>query len=148
VLSGYLGGVGDGETKIRVGDRVWHRTGDAGWLDAAGRVWLLGRCAEKLPAFPAAVGLPVEAARYPFAIECALRERFPGLRMAALDWKGRRVLAAGGQADSAALRKEIEAAAKFHGIDEVIFLQALPLDRRHHAKIDYPALREILRKRG
>jgi len=38
VLSGYLDGVGDEETKFRVGGSVWHRTGDAGRLDAAGRL--------------------------------------------------------------------------------------------------------------
>ncbi|MFO1448420.1 MAG: AMP-binding protein [Opitutaceae bacterium] len=36
VLKGYLGGHGDAETKFKVGDETWHRTGDAGSLDAAG----------------------------------------------------------------------------------------------------------------
>ena len=38
---------GDEETKITVGEHVWHRTGDAGYLDAQGRLWLLGRCSAK-----------------------------------------------------------------------------------------------------
>jgi acyl-CoA synthetase (AMP-forming)/AMP-acid ligase II len=139
VLKGYLGGVGDGETKIRVGDDVWHRTGDAGWLDERGRIWLLGRCAEKLPAFPAASGLPVDAARYPFAIECALKEIFPEIRMAALEWKGERLLVVGGNSAEA-----IREAAMLLGMARVIFVKALPLDRRHNAKIDYPALRKLL----
>ena len=30
----------------------------------------------------------------------------------------------------------------------VIYLKALPLDRRHNAKIDYPALRALMREKG
>lgn len=142
VLRGYLDGVGDSETKIRVGDRVWHRTGDAGWLDDAGRLWLLGRCVEKMPAFPAAAGLPADAPRYPFAIECAMRRRFPEIRIAALAWHGLRMLAVG-RAPDAETRAIRETAAEL-GIARVVFLDALPLDRRHNAKIDYPALRRAL----
>lgn len=112
VLRGYLAGIGDGETKIRVADRIWHRTGDAGWQDVDGRIWLLGRAAEKLPAFPAPDGLPREAFCYPFAAECALREMFPNIRMAALDWDGRRTLVVGG-----AENEEIGSRALELGID-------------------------------
>jgi acyl-CoA synthetase (AMP-forming)/AMP-acid ligase II len=143
VLSGYLGGIGDAETKIRVADKVWHRTGDAGWLDPEGRLWLLGRCAAKLPASPVArPDLPAGALDYPFAIESAIRARHPQLRTAALGWKGQRVLVTTRNAGSALDR---EAAAL--GIAEVIRLDALPLDRRHNAKIDYPALLALLDRR-
>lgn len=144
VLRGYLEGLGDTETKIHDGEKVWHRTGDAGWIDPQGRVWLLGRCAEKLPPFPAGDGLPADAPRYPFAIECALREIFPGIRMAALDWENRRTLVVGKSFDAsgpAAIRQS----ATDLGIAYVIHLDSLPLDRRHNAKIDYPALREMLK---
>ncbi len=145
VLNGYLGGIGDEETKIHVVDRVWHRTGDAGWLDAEGRVWLLGRAAEKLPAVGSLAGLPAAALSYPFAIECALREEFPGIRMAALNWDGKRVLVVGGKPDDGR-KAAIHHAADRFGMEEVVYLNSLPLDRRHQAKIDYPALREELQK--
>jgi hypothetical protein len=32
-------------------------------------------------------------------------------------------------------------------MDDLVCLEALPLDRRHNAKIDYPALRGILERR-
>jgi acyl-CoA synthetase (AMP-forming)/AMP-acid ligase II len=136
VLRGYLGGMGDEETKIHVGGRVWHRTGDAGWMDPLGRVWLLGRCAEKLP-----VG--GDSPRYPFAIECALREIFPEVRMAALDWNGKRTLAVGKKCVDDEANAVSSSAAEL-GIENVIFLSVIPLDRRHNAKIDYPALRGLL----
>ena len=81
VLPGYLDGVGDSETKIRTEDGVWHRTGDAGWIDRDGHLWLLGRCSAELPAGPAP-GSPPGAFDYPFAIECALRAIQPGFRTA------------------------------------------------------------------
>jgi acyl-CoA synthetase (AMP-forming)/AMP-acid ligase II len=143
VLPGYLEGVGDEDTKIHVGGQVWHRTGDAGWMDRKGRLWLLGRCGEKLAAVPAVEGLPREALRYPSAIECALRERFPSIRMAALEWHNQRTLVVGkicAETELAAIQAQ---AAEF-GIARVVSLKCLPLDRRHHAKIDYPALRECL----
>ncbi|MCH8072646.1 MAG: AMP-binding protein, partial [Proteobacteria bacterium] len=45
VISGYADPARDRESKIQVQDTVWHRTGDAGYFDDAGRLWLLGRCA-------------------------------------------------------------------------------------------------------
>ena len=145
VLPGYLDGLGDGETKIHVDDRIWHRTGDAGWLDESDRVWLLGRCAEKLPPFPSPTGLPDEALHYPFAIECSLREQFPDIRTAAVDWRGRRTLALGLSRGATAVPKIREKAAKL-GVHDVVCLKTLPLDRRHNAKIDHPALRRMLEK--
>ncbi len=139
VLSGYLGGLGDAETKIRVTNRVWHRTGDAGYLDEAGRLWLLGRCAAKLPATDRQrPDLPPGALDYPFAIESALRVRHPGLRMAALGWKGKRVLVT-------TIPGMEEEAAEF-GIETVIRVEAIPMDRRHNAKVDYGALAKLLEK--
>ena len=139
VLKGYLQGIGDEETKIRVGAQVWHRTGDAGWLDEKGRIWLLGRCSEKLPGTVSAEGLPRDAFRYPFAIECALRERFPGIRMAAMDWKGTRILVVEGDE-----MEGIRETASAFGIVNIRYVPGIPLDRRHNAKIDYPALRALL----
>jgi acyl-CoA synthetase (AMP-forming)/AMP-acid ligase II len=143
VLGGYLDGTGENETKIRVEGRVWHRTGDAGWMDDKGRVWLLGRCSEKLPSFPASEGLPADSARYPFAIECALRELFPGIRMAAIEWKNRRTLVVGAGKETVPSMLIGEAADRL-GMTSVRYIEELPLDRRHNAKIDYPALRKLL----
>ncbi|HEX5789731.1 MAG TPA: AMP-binding protein [Luteolibacter sp.] len=147
VLPGYLEGIGDGETKIRVAGRIWHRTGDAGWIDEAGRVWLLGRCAAKLPAHPAPAGLPADALSYPLAVECALKEEFPMLRCAALAWQGRRVLVVESKDNSNDL-PAIRSAAVALGLAHCVTLEALPLDRRHNAKIDYPALKQQLTARA
>lgn len=138
VLPGYLDALGDAETKIHVDGAVWHRTGDAGWIDPAGRVWLLGRASERLPPFPSPEILPGDALDYPFAIECALRVAFPGVRTAALTHNSKRCLVI--ETESTDLR----AAANALGMQEIIRVGKIPLDRRHNAKTDYPALRILL----
>ncbi len=136
VLPGYLGGVGDAETKFLVDGVVWHRTGDAGMLDAGGRLWLLGRCAAK-----------VEDARgvvYPFAVE-SVAMIYPAVRRAALVAAGgKRLLLVELAVESSGLVDELQAALKWAQVDEVRTIKRLPLDKRHNAKIDYPALRRTL----
>lgn len=139
VLRGYLHGTGDDETKIRVGDRMWHRTGDAGYLDAAGRLWLLGRCAARVS--------DREGWLYPLAVECVAMS-FPYVArcaFAALD--GERWLAV--ELTKAAPRNtdltQLEAALGWANIDHLQIVRHIPVDKRHNAKVDYPALDRILR---
>jgi acyl-CoA synthetase (AMP-forming)/AMP-acid ligase II len=142
VLTGYLDGRGDEETKIRAGDRVWHRTGDAGCIDAAGRLWLSGRCSAKVSDAHGTV--------YPFAVECAASD-VPGVqRTAFVQHQGGRLLVVELQdpsPDSAvgALRERLEWA----HLDDVLVVARIPVDKRHNAKVDYPALTRLLsRRRG
>ena len=138
VLPGYLDGIGDEETKVRVGARVWHRTGDAGYLDDRGRLWLLGRCSAR-------IGVGVDGL-YPFAVECAALAIDGVERCALVEHRGTRVLvvepARGAPAD---LPARILAKAAWARVAEVRLIAAMPLDRRHNAKIDYPALRALLK---
>lgn len=132
VLRGYLGGRGDGETKFRVDGEVWHRTGDAGRLDPDGRLWLLGRCS--------AVVDDGDGVLYPFAVECAAVHA-PGVARAACTRDdGRRLLlvqpAPGAMPDLDALAATL-AWARLHEVREY---PAIPVDRRHNAKVDYTAL--------
>ncbi len=136
VLPGYLDSLGDEETKLRVGDRIWHRTGDAGCLDAAGRLWLLGRCAAK---HLRGDGKTI----YPFSIEAAARVRFPGLKCAAISLSGSLTLVAEGD-----MPEGLDAFAHAMDCDDLRSIPRLPMDRRHQAKIDYPALRATLAKYG
>jgi acyl-CoA synthetase (AMP-forming)/AMP-acid ligase II len=137
VLSGYLHGRGDEETKFRVDGVVWHRTGDAGYRDGQGRLWLLGRCSARLQ--------DGRGVLYPFAAETAAYQD-PAVRRAALvGLHGRRVLALeyypeGKNPDLGPLREALAWA----GLDELRVCPRLPVDKRHNAKIDYPALYRLL----
>lgn len=142
VLSGYLDPADDSETKFDVGSTRWHRTGDAGYLDERGRLWLLGRCAGAIQ-----VG---ERTIYPFAVEQVAR-RHPGIRNATLVMvRGRRTLALeplgrrARAADFAGLAERLP----FAAIEQVRVVRRIPVDRRHSAKIDYPALRALLEGRS
>lgn len=137
VVRGYLAGRGDAETKFEVDGVRWHRTGDLGRLDAAGRLWLLGRCAAALR--------DARGVLYPFAVECAAQQ-VPGVTRAALATSGgERILAyeASAAVPSAA---ELGNALAWATLDRVVRLERIPLDARHNSKIDYAALARALRK--
>lgn len=137
VLQGYLNGSDDAENKFRVEDAVWHRTGDLGWLDRQGRLWLMGRAS--------AVTLDERGVVYPFAVECAARQ-IPGVRRAAiLAMDGKRILAV--ESCSQIAEDNIRTQMEWAKIDEVRIVRAMPMDKRHNAKIDYAALRRQLARR-
>lgn len=130
VLPGYLHGEGDGETKFTVDGARWHRTGDLGYCDPQGRLWLLGRCTAKLS--------DARGVQYPFAVECAVRERFEIENAALISVRGLRVLAIESKTKLAA--NEILDALSWAQLDRVVFVDHLPVDKRHNAKIDYVEL--------
>jgi acyl-CoA synthetase (AMP-forming)/AMP-acid ligase II len=137
VLTGYLGGIGNEETKFRVGGGTWHRTGDAGWLDRNGRLWLLGRCAAQIT--------DSRGSMYPLGIESITMTHPEVRRAAALLHGGRRLLVVEADPDES-LKQRLLDAASFASIDDVMFIKAMPVDKRHNSKIDYPELRRLLAK--
>jgi olefin beta-lactone synthetase len=139
VLPGYLGGVGDAETKIQVGTTVWHRTGDAGYLDPTGRLWLLGRCSARI--------VDSHGILYPFAVECAAMTTAGVRRSALVSVGGRRVLAVELERSAGQVRTLLLASLAWAFIADVLVVTSLPVDRRHNAKIDYPALKALINRR-
>ena len=130
VNRGYLDSAHDAQNKIHDGATIWHRTGDAGCLDAQGRLWLLGRMGTEVN-----VGGRI---CYPFSVEVAARQ-WSGVRQCALTTsddgpclviEGDRAHAAIWQTHAAAL-----------GIDRVVQIATMPMDKRHHSKIDRKSLR-------
>jgi len=141
VLPGYLRGVGDEETKFRVDGGVWHRTGDAGYLDEEGRLWLLGRCVARIH--------DARGDLYPFAAETAVYQDPRVRRVALVAHRGKRVLAVEFyEGDDHANLDTVRAALAWAHIDEVRPCQRIPVDKRHNAKIDYPSLYRLLEQAG
>jgi olefin beta-lactone synthetase len=140
VSPAYVRSEDEAETKFRAGDAVWHRTGDSGWLDNRNRLWLTGRCAARVGEPPAAI--------YPVMVEAALAGDPRLARAAFVSHRGKRLLVLELKRKAAAVDMEgLIEALPWAGIDRVISLPHIPLDRRHNAKIDYPALFDELRGR-
>jgi acyl-CoA synthetase (AMP-forming)/AMP-acid ligase II len=137
------------QNKIRDGGLVWHRTGDLGRLDAKGRVWIVGRVHN--------VVVRAEKSYFPVKAEIILKDlpfvkhgAFVGVPDAAL---GERTVACfvakspAASADEAAARKSQTRKALEAGgfaIDAVHDVEKIPMDPRHHSKVDYDELRKAL----
>ena len=84
---------------------------------------------------------------YPFAVESAV-SHYPNIRRSAcVAHKNRRTLAVelkhpDGSKNMAALKAKLAWAA----IDRIEVLKRIPVDARHNAKIEYPALNALLEK--
>jgi len=149
VLTGYLHGHGDEESKFTVDGQRWHRTGDAGYFDSDGRLWLLGRCSSRIN--------DSRGSLYPFTVEC-IANHYAGVRRSAIiSHTGRRILAVEPfeALESPWLERGLNIGVQFSGlkaslawaqIDAIQVLRKLPVDKRHNAKIDYPALQALLEK--
>ncbi|HVO84882.1 MAG TPA: AMP-binding protein [Syntrophobacteria bacterium] len=140
VLPGYLNGRGNWETKFTVEDVIWHRTGDAGYRDERGRLWLLGRCMARI--------VDGRGVLYPLSVEAAASANRAVRRAACVSSEGRRTLFV--ELAPHATRRDLNglhARLSWAQVDEIEILRRIPVDRRHNAKIDYPALRRMVGSR-
>jgi acyl-CoA synthetase (AMP-forming)/AMP-acid ligase II len=131
VVDAYLDpGDAVGIKETRDGVR-WHRTGDAGRLDAAGRLWLYGRHRARCG------GL------YPFPLELAAR-RLPGVADAALACHRNRPVLVLARQPGETPRLPPAWLAQWSPELRTCEVDSLPKDARHNSKIDYARLEEIV----
>ena len=121
-------------TKLRESDgRVWHRTGDIARRDDRGRLWLLGRRGQVVDHD----GTPV----YPLHLEELVGE-LPGVSRAALvaspSGNGGALAVAGEDTAEAEVRRRLDELG-LTGLP-VRPVDSIPMDRRHHSKVDRPEL--------
>jgi acyl-CoA synthetase (AMP-forming)/AMP-acid ligase II len=125
-------------SKIADGERLWHRLGDVGYLDADGRFWYCGRKSQR-----------VETSQGPLFTECveAVFNTHPAVRRSALVGVGLR----GGQTPALVvelesrqinpnwqdeLRRFGRAHKRTGSIRHFLAKSPLPVDIRHNAKIN------------
>jgi acyl-CoA synthetase (AMP-forming)/AMP-acid ligase II len=110
----------EARTKVREGDTVWHRTGDVGFLDAEGELWLVGRVGEDIG------GL------WPLRAEGAAEQLSFVQRAGLVELNSRPVIAVQLQGEPEDWTDQVRAAT---GADPVA-LDEIPVDPRHNAKVD------------
>jgi len=125
VLKGYLNGVGDKENKFSVNGEKYHRTGDLGVFDNQGRLWLRGRIKEPY-----------------FNIEAALHARFNIGKTAVFEHEGKIILVL---ENNNIREKDIKDAITFEKIDEIKYINKIPVDKRHSTKVNYKELKKKLK---
>lgn len=133
----------DEENKIADPTGAWHRVGDTGYLDVDGRLWVCGRRSHRV--------VTDRGVAYPLCCE-PVYNAHPGVRRSALvgvdDGAGRRVaticVEAHEDVDRTVLTAELDRLATRTDatrlVDRIAFVDHLPVDRRHNAKIDRPRL--------
>jgi len=137
VVPHYADRTADATTKIRAGARTWHRTGDLGYRDSRGRLWLTGRAAGRID--------DAHGTLDPLRVECAL-SYLPGIARGAIAGvDGLRVLVVEPLAGHAVDERAIRDALAFARIDRVV-VAPVPVDPRHDAKVDYAALERLVRR--
>jgi acyl-CoA synthetase (AMP-forming)/AMP-acid ligase II len=110
------------------GERIWHRTGDAGFLDDQGRIWLVGRTGQNV------------AGHWPFQVE-SRAERLDFVHRAGLvSLEGQATLGVVLVDPPQDWHELLLAQTGLPGIR----IESMPLDPRHNAKINRPALIALL----
>lgn len=134
VNSGYLDPTHNVDNKIIDGNKTWHRTGDAGAFDKQGRLWLWGRTGTE-------VSTPA-GALFPFSIEVSARY-WPGVEQSALMSVNDTIMLVV-QGDST-YQNEWRDIAQDFGVNIVNVIDKIPMDTRHHSKVDRTQLMDLLR---
>ncbi|MBV6633442.1 MAG: AMP-binding protein [Alphaproteobacteria bacterium] len=138
MVTNYVNGRAESETKVFVDGRIWHRTGDAGTLDPQGRLWLLGRCLARME--------DELGTTYPLAVEAAARCQLGLRKLACVDHDGRSLLviesAASLELDS------LQEVIGMTGISGIVVVDRLPMERHQDAKVDYRRLMQMLSTRS
>ncbi len=126
VVKGYVGGIGDAENKFSVNGIKYHRTGDLGYIDENNKLWLRGRIKEPF-----------------FNIEAALHAKFKIGKTAIFKANNKIILVLEKNNDISEdeIKKEID----FETIDEIKYIDKIPVDKRHSTKVDYNELKNILK---
>jgi len=129
------------ENKIRDDAGViWHRTGDRGYLDDHGTIWLVGRSSDVVNHD----GKRVD----PFPLESALVDATPLREVALIQTPTGAALLTAPIAESRACLETIHEVLGSHGLHEVpcYGMTSIPMDGRHNSKVDRPLLRQLFAK--
>ncbi|MBX9450246.1 MAG: AMP-binding protein [Taibaiella sp.] len=124
--------------KIFVRDVCWHRTGDSGYIKD-GRLYLTGRCSTLIAYENEIIA--------PFTYEAILAE-LKGVEMGTvMRWEDRLLVVVEKDMNETeeAIRKSVKGIVVFP--HSLLFIKKIPKDPRHHSKIDYERLKQIVSRK-
>ena len=128
---------------------IWHRTGDTGYFDAKGRLWLMGRVKNRV--IRAGHELhPLQIEPVVDQLDFVERSALIGVSDAKLDQRAVLIVETKEKnffkrfSRERSWRTQIETLCqqKDFPLDEIHFCQKIPVDPRHNAKIEYSQLRQ------
>lgn len=121
--------------KIFIQGVCWHRTGDSGYLNQEGLLFLTGRCTQLITK-----GQKIFS---PFVYE-ELFQSWPQVNIGTvMELKGEVVAII--ELVNQSFQKEVKAMVlQLQGIERALFIKKIPRDPRHHSKIEYSRLRARL----
>lgn len=135
-------------------NRVWHRTGDLAYIDSEKNLWIVGRvnnAIERAGKYYFPVRAEVLLKRMPFTYRCA----FLGVPHSELSQATYAVVELKHEIDKttfdfASAKKQIQSIFEKNKIpvDEIKFVKSIPMDPRHHSKVEYKVLRDMLKDPG
>src|SRR6185295_13567273 len=94
------------------------------------------RCAERVS--------DANGVLYPFAVEAAASDITGVARSAFIRHRGWRVLVVEPTHETTSLRETLMTRLAWADLADVLIVDRIPVDQRHNAKVDYPALRKML----
>ena len=119
--------------KIHHNGRIWHRTGDAGYLDNEGRLFLMGRVKNRFEHNGKEV--------YVFPIENALLE-IDGVEIGTVLKVNNEIVLV---VETKIPKQKFEQELKIRNFEyDKLIITKIPRDPRHNSKIDYDKLKKIL----
>jgi long-subunit acyl-CoA synthetase (AMP-forming) len=136
-------------TKIRESNgRIWHRTGDVGVMDGQGRLWLVGRVHNTIVRANEYI-FPVHAEILLKRLDFVRQAAFLGIEDISLGEKTCAVFSlCSGYGPGAMDRYTAEikdlCAVNNIPVDDVRMIAEIPMDPRHHSKVEYSKLKEML----
>lgn len=129
--------------------KVWHRTGDLGVLDKNKRLWIVGRVHNVIPRANTYL-FPVHAEMILKTLEFVQQAAFVGIEDADLGEKACAVISLKPGYSVEHQQRYVEQIRNTLNennipVDEIRIIEEIPMDPRHHSKVEYTKLRQLLK---